>query len=57
MKPCRFSGELNHEDRTTILDPNDVTVLLTVNRSYFLTTNSVRRVQKGMWINDEVLKI
>ena len=38
------------------MDPNDVTVLVTVNSSYFLTTNSVKRVMGGMWLNDEVPK-
>lgn len=33
-----------------------MTVLVTVNTSYFLTTNSVKRVMAGMWLNDEVPK-
>ena len=33
-----------------------MTVLVTVNSSYFLTINSVKRVMGGMWLNDEVPK-
>ena len=46
----------NYMDDRSILDPNDVTVIVTVN-SYFLTTNTVKRIVDGMWINDEVLKL
>jgi hypothetical protein len=49
-KLCEY---LHH---TSGMDLNDVTVLVTVNNSYFLTTNSAKRVMEGMWLNDEVHK-
>ena len=37
------------------LNESEVSVVLSLKSGYYLTTNSVTRVLKGLWLNDEVL--
>ena len=38
------------------LNESEVSVVLSLQSGYYLTTKSVTRVMKGMWLNDEVVK-